>query len=157
MLAKQLNTERVNRPTLDQLGIRPEKLLETMGDFASCLVGESEGADTGGIDSFLFDEKADALDEAVSLSGTRPRKHEQRSRLGLDRLTLRFRCGVWGLSGEILNCGSHCSGNLEGPMRGRKKSTNKKLPTTTDLHGSRGLPRSKTEHWAAKNQLVAGA
>jgi hypothetical protein len=66
-LAKQLRTEGMDRSALHSLYTRAE-VLETRGDLVGRLVGEREDADSIRVDSKIFDEESNALDEAKCLS-----------------------------------------------------------------------------------------
>jgi hypothetical protein len=62
--------------------------LQTLGDFAGRLVGEGEDTDSRWIDAEPLDEKANALDEAKSLAGSRAGEDEQWSRGCFDGVSL---------------------------------------------------------------------
>jgi len=66
-LAEQLCTEGVDRSALHSLYTRAE-VLETRSDLVGRLVGEREDADSIRVDSKIFDEESNALDEAKCLS-----------------------------------------------------------------------------------------
>jgi hypothetical protein len=83
-LAEELGAERMDRPALDCFHPRPELTVETLGDFAGRFVGESEDADSSGVEIATLDEESNPFDEAVCLPRSRARAHEQRLRLGLD-------------------------------------------------------------------------
>jgi hypothetical protein len=61
-LAQQLGAERVDRSALHSLDAVPELSLQTLGNFAGCLVRECEDADSRRVDVEPLDEVADALD-----------------------------------------------------------------------------------------------
>jgi len=59
-----------------------------MRDLAGGFVRKGERADPGGIVAQLLDQKANALDEAIRLTGAGAGEHEQRSRRRLDCVAL---------------------------------------------------------------------
>jgi hypothetical protein len=83
-LAEELGAEGMDRPALDGFHPRPELTVETLGDFAGRLIGESKDADSGGVEIAALDKESNPFDEAVGLARSRTRPHEQRLRLGLD-------------------------------------------------------------------------
>ena len=82
--AEQFGAEGVNCPTLDSLCVGAEVLFETRGNLAGGFVGEGKSVDASRVEAALLYEKANAFDEAVGLSCTGPRQHEQRLGIGLD-------------------------------------------------------------------------
>jgi hypothetical protein len=83
-LAKQLSTERVDRPALYLACLGAEVFLEAARDLSCGLVGEREGADVSGVDPLLLNQESDALDEAESLSRSGASEHQHRPNVGLD-------------------------------------------------------------------------
>ncbi len=89
VLAKQLGAEGMQGPTLDALGPRSDATRQSRRDLVSCLVGERERADAGGVDLELLDEIPDAFDEAERLSGAGPGEDQRRPRWRFDGRALR--------------------------------------------------------------------
>ena len=104
--AKELRAERVDGSAFDLLGRRAEPRLEPVGDLAGGLVGEREGADAIGLESFVLDQIPDALDEAEGLARARAREDEHRMRRGLDGAPLGGR-RVGDCGSQVYRYGGH--------------------------------------------------
>ena len=88
-LAEQFRAEGVNGAAFDFRGGVAESSLEPMGDLTGGFVRERERADARRIEVQVFDEKVNALGEAMRFAGAGAGEDEQRAGIGFDRGALR--------------------------------------------------------------------